>query len=589
MILFNKYLNLFIFFFCCANLLYRVNFGIDIIDEAWYFGENFLVSQGAVPFVDNFSHAPGVTFPLSLCYKLFILFNGGDTSGIVLFSRYLFVFWEITILLLVFYFVKKIDNKFSLIFLVPLLYIFSVSPLFHINYNTIGQYYLPLFLVLVIYSICNCKHLKTKYYILFFCGVLIARTVIATPSIFVSVVIVFVILLCYRKYKEALVIAFGGLFFTCLLLFFILSNSSFEKLVSALKILITDWPYQHLGSTNTFFENLQILIYFLIPAVLFIILSICFKLICFRILTNYLFLSFIQKLLVLLPVTVGLCCLLQKDGYEKFIQFSWFIPIVIRLIYSLKKQILIKINVINLILFVYFVTFVCSSLLGYYGFSMRRYYFFLVPIVLSYYSIILVLPSKIYQVFVYSSLLAISTLLSFLLYKNSYDLLFESKFNALDNTVKINEGIYKGLYTNTNYYPSIVELECYLKKITNNEDDILYLDWASFGYVMGKGNGLTPSAIAGWEAIYNYNNPNYLLEYFCMKKKFPTKIIYVDYSYDCTYHISIVRDNWLFNKFVKSNYIQKSTYINSLFKVIVYDIKNKSNPLKNLCLCEGKN
>ncbi|MDD3138577.1 MAG: hypothetical protein PHX08_06360 [Lachnospiraceae bacterium] len=87
-------------------LLYRIKFGIDFTDETWYCAEPYLIAKGAIPYVDNWSQAPGFTFPMFLIYKIFLFFNNG-TEGIILFSRGLYVLWSCLILIIVW----KLFNK----------------------------------------------------------------------------------------------------------------------------------------------------------------------------------------------------------------------------------------------------------------------------------------------------------------------------------------------------------------------------------------------------------------------------------------------------------------------------------------------
>ena len=73
-------------------LINRVFKGVCYTDEMWYISEPYVVSQGAIPFVNNWTQSPGFVFPLAIIYKLFVSINKG-TDGIVLFSRIIYLLW----------------------------------------------------------------------------------------------------------------------------------------------------------------------------------------------------------------------------------------------------------------------------------------------------------------------------------------------------------------------------------------------------------------------------------------------------------------------------------------------------------------
>lgn len=134
--------NVIFFILGIAVLVYRIVRGIDFTDQSWYVAEPYIVSEGAIPYVDNWSHVPGFTIPLATFTKIFTHINGG-TEGIFLFSRIEYVIWLIAIGGIVFYLINRSKYKIPSIILLPFLFI-TPYQLYAINYNTIGLMYLLL-------------------------------------------------------------------------------------------------------------------------------------------------------------------------------------------------------------------------------------------------------------------------------------------------------------------------------------------------------------------------------------------------------------------------------------------------------------
>lgn len=66
----------------------RLFYGAELSDEAYTVAETYMVSRGALPFVNNWSQMPGYTLLLAPFVKIYTMIVGG-TDGIVLFFRFL--------------------------------------------------------------------------------------------------------------------------------------------------------------------------------------------------------------------------------------------------------------------------------------------------------------------------------------------------------------------------------------------------------------------------------------------------------------------------------------------------------------------
>ena len=100
----------------------RLFYGAELTDEAYAVAESYMVSKGALPFVNNWSQMPGFTLLLSPFAKIYTAVAGG-TDGIILFFRFVsFSLNLLTALAVSFVFRKQVDNKVLLI-LFPLIYV----------------------------------------------------------------------------------------------------------------------------------------------------------------------------------------------------------------------------------------------------------------------------------------------------------------------------------------------------------------------------------------------------------------------------------------------------------------------------------
>jgi len=125
---------------------------------------------------------------------------------------------------------------------------------------------------------------------------------------------------------------------------------------------------------------------------------------------------------------------------------------------------------------------------------------------------------------------------------------------------KVDKGVWKGCYTTKNRAKAVIHIEDYIKSQTDINDNVLFLDWTSFEYLMSEGQPCTPTTLDPMTYSYGVNKPNIMYKYFEMVGKIPNKIVYIDYGRDNT--LSIEDDKWKFNDFVAENYdIYNYTYL----------------------------
>lgn len=102
----------FLFALPAAVLLFlRAPFGADVTDEAFYVGESYLITQGAVPYVDNWTQTPLTFLLIAPFVRLFITVTGGS-EGIMLFFFFLPFLFRTAAGLLTWYLLRKTIDPF---------------------------------------------------------------------------------------------------------------------------------------------------------------------------------------------------------------------------------------------------------------------------------------------------------------------------------------------------------------------------------------------------------------------------------------------------------------------------------------------
>lgn len=87
-------------------LLFRVPFGIDVTDEAFHTAESYLIAQGAVPFVDNWSPTC-LAFLLPAPFVWLFTVTTGGTEGLMSFMFYISFLFRLIVPVLIWFLLRK--------------------------------------------------------------------------------------------------------------------------------------------------------------------------------------------------------------------------------------------------------------------------------------------------------------------------------------------------------------------------------------------------------------------------------------------------------------------------------------------------
>lgn len=139
---------------------------------------------------------------------------------------------------------------------------------------------------------------------------------------------------------------------------------------------------------------------------------------------------------------------------------------------------------------------------------------------------------------------------------------------------RVEEGVYKGLYTTSARANDLPKLERYLNQYIEEGEYYEFHDLAPFGYLMMHTG--QPCSIATWDSLnYSYGKdaPAELYEYYRRRQAIPNKIFYVDYGRD--EKLSIEKSTFKYNEFIKTYYDKiDEIKMNGTFRhIIVYEYK----------------
>ena len=559
-------------------LFLRAQRGVELTDEGWYVAEPFLVSQGQlIPYVNNWTQSPGFSIPLALLFKVYAAIRG--TEGIVLFSRVLYLVWLFAVTILTAFIVRKtFSPRLPMIWILPLL--FSTYSLFDINYNTIGLTYQPLVIALV-YSAWEApeqSQLKTGI----ITGLLGARMIIGTPQTMIPCFLILFLLLALKKKHLALGLTLGVLAAAVAVVGWCCIRGGISSFVYGMRSWLTDSCYFKLPSLHTFSGDLHYLFNYLKPAYVFFAAALVLRLV-FRKREDLFSLSAI--VLIALFILYGAYgSRYQSPKPTLMIRYTWFQAFVLLFVKEKDK----RHKALCLSVLLYFILFCFSSFTNVYGFGSRDYWL-IVPMALSFLSVLLLVPydlldkisfpgcnaekcGRIIRGTVNGCFLVLVVLVFLVQARSSYSRIYrDEKFSLL--TERVESGIWKGCLTTEERKDAVTELEAYLSSATTSDDRVFFLDWASFGYLMTNGTACSSQTLDPCGFTYDCDYPRIIYDYYKQTGTVPTKIFYVDFGRD--EKLSIEDPGWSFNEFVDSYYSHADTFVNGVFRVEEYTLKDE--------------
>lgn len=556
---FKVTISILITIICFVCMVCRVRFGVDFSDEAWYVAEPYIVSQGATPYVDLWTQASGFTFPLCYIYDIFINLNK-STEGIFLFSRLVYVVWVFILGFVTCILVKNIPFIFYLSYIMV-----GINALYDINYNTIGQFY-SFFVLTVLFikedSECN----KTNWWIGILAGICMARSIIGTPYTIIVFVLSLFFLIIKKRYSSLSGFVIGNILMAIITISYCsVKGNGIYSIYYGLKCFLLDGAYQNIIPRYDFVDAL--LEQFIAYKNMWICLSVLGVLKIF-----FLFVPVSAKkqsfqkstaITILVFFLWGICQGFEHGNLNYLIYGTFFCGIFLYLFLGREQ----KYEGIAIVIFINVLWYYLASLGNIYGFYGRQYILMLSTVV-SLWGVYLLYKDRSVQrrIGVYCMAIACCIMVIGSNYSNVYR---DEEIIELDS--KVEEGVWKGCYTTQEQKDGIDFFEREIKELTNPGEKILFLDWASFGYLISNGQPFNSSTYDTMYYSYSVNNPKIMYDYFELKKDLPDKIIYIDYGRD--EKLSIEDKHWQFNEFV--NELYNCTTMNSMnkYRIIMYEKK----------------
>ena len=566
--------------FLLTITLVRNCYGIEITDEAFHISESISVMRGNIPYTYAMSCTPGFTFIMLPLVKLYS-FLVPDLEGIFLFTRIAFMLFRMGILLLSYFLLRKYYKKKYLIFILSLLIPVWGSDIPNFSYNTISIWLL--FLV----SVIQLSTIKSGNQKIILWGAVLSGAIVAVAEFahIAQVLNVFwfglTYLLCTRKkYQPLAVYILTGLFVLFAVLGIIAAREGLDKLVFGIETIIT---YTNFSTVKlSIYEQLKnIVIVFQKSIHIFsFTIAVCWAL---RwgiqiVPINYgkFKLECIKKAAVNIRTVdiILLAMLLAIRNIFKYGSLSYIklqlgaiggILVILCWMKALIKRDRNTGEVTALMMMYPLSQFMVTVFFTGTPAYLRTY-----PLIFSVFGFGILLEEYVCEGSIIRKLLAISSLSGFfclLLYGDYYYVYRDGSIDTLDTRVE--QGIYKHVYTSSENARNIVELENYIKENASSNNRVLYLDLAPMAYLMSEGIPWAPSTWDTMQYSYGFNHPEIMYRYFKNKGSIPDIVIYIDFGRD--EQISVDDENYLFNDFINKYYVlDDSQTLNDQFRVKKY-------------------
>lgn len=499
----------------------RSRLGVCLTDDAYYTADLYMQANGAIPYVNYWTQAPGVSLPLFILYKVFIVVSGG-TEGIFLFTRICYCVWKTIVSATSLVFLRNGGVSINPVLVLPII-CFNVHQLFAINYNTIGISYL--FFVISIISLAvyiNNKGLENKGFIVsILAGIVMGRCIIGTPATIVGCLVIIVFLSIHKKIRVLRGFIIGEMISALLVVGFCCIKGGIDGFVIGIQYFFKDLSYYDGLKTKgvPFLTTTQYVFEYMIPFLVVIIVVIGASIILRN--NDKLF----NYLLIIVMIIMMAFALSKLPNYTGVVyglsnstRFGWFIPILAAF-FRCEEKMRIELRYLRLICIAYVGVYLLQGYTVMYGINSRCYWNY-IPMVLGIASLYTCLKSIFKRINIYflkgASALA-GVVIAFFVVRGSYMYAFDELVCSKLN-VEVDEGVWKGCYTTQQRADTVILLENSLRNKTDVDDEVLcYGAWSCFLTLIHDGNNCTPSSLGAG----NKNG----FDYWHMRQVVPNKVL----------------------------------------------------------------
>ncbi len=581
-----------LFLIVTTIMMIRAFYGIEITDEAYYLAEGRTVLEGNIPYALNNSNAVGMTL-LMLPFVWIFKFISTEYVGYVLYMRICFILFKSILLLVSYYLLRTKIGSFYAACVSLVICAYHIVSIQNFSYNTIST--MIIFMVgIILYLIPNSKngplYEKIGYFI---CGFLSAMAVFAHPAHAVSGLLFLSLLFIFNtKIIHISFYVVGGIVQIAILFATILILSGWEELFHGLLFY-----GKGVGGQRPELDTVIAIVWesynqlWTIMAVVFILLIIDGLLV--NHMTHRAYFKelrhtewFTQKEIMdalYFSIFWGLMYIFLQCEAQYIMPF-------IGALCAFVIMILLFIYTNNRALWFLGMPFLCFCLFEgamTVSNSPEFRFLFVVPAFSSLFAIAgerqcqwnsLQIGANVKPLgpfcnkSVMDKMYILPMIAVFLIVSCEIKALkYVYRDDGLTNlTYKVEQGVFKGIYTTEQRGKNTMDLEKFIKSVTDGGDYVAFRDNVPVGYLFMNGKICD---IRTWDCMqysYGRNDPSALYAYYERARKIPDKIIYVDFGRDK--QLSVDDENFLYNIFLKEHYeLQIDVSLNKTYKrVILY-------------------
>lgn len=574
-----------------AFTIIRLFYGAELTDEAYSAAETYMVSEGALPFVDNWSQMPGFTLLLAPFVKVFTVVSGG-TDGIFLFFRFLaFGINAITALAVTLLLRKYIKNTIILL-LCSLTYVSASGWDYAVAFR--GDHLaIDLLAVGAVVLAAEFTQEKENVWRLFISGVLVSLSVMCYPTLAVVYLyfILAIVFLCVTKKTDLKNIVFfgaGSLAAAIAVVGYLALNSGITDILTGIKYLLKDVTYfqlQNEGFSKVpgyFSEMVRRLFHLLTISggcfiILFAAVSIFYRKTIFAADSGDCVLKKWIGRILLVSLIVGICVyhlyqvsrIKAVSNTDITVYAMTIETIAVPLVWPfIKKEKKLSKYMMGFIWFPTYVWVVITGI-GTYTNMMRRHDLLKSAVYLLGIFVFLAVkdclfaekPEEkelikkknvivLYNIFGHLLPVILIAVIMFSYLFNAYTHVYRDEPILMLDTV-VAEGPYKGMRTTEERAECLIKLDRILDEYIDGDDYVLFMDNAPFLYLMSEGRICAPST---WDMTlfsYGFDQPDIYYDYFAVTGTEPSKIVYFNYGYAEIMSIDV---EYGFNDYVRDHY-----------------------------------
>jgi hypothetical protein len=541
-------------------MFYRVYFGTEFTDEAYTVSDVLAAINGNIPYTDDTVIAAGQVFIPSIVFKLYMIFVP-NMEGLFLYSRITYtVFRFITIIIIYITLSRVLDRKWRL--LVSSFLIVYVGSIPNWGYNGTSMVLSVLNSFLLYMYMHDDQADKFHYWGLVVCGAISALTVFTHPVYAVMVIVDIFIIIVVSKNKtyETLTYCVGGIAIVLLIITPIIIKSGIKRFLYGVESCFITAPDNFIKTT--------------VRDRVFSVFSLGYKWWALTV-----FIAVVLFMLSLKYIRINE----QKLATKEYWLMSVSVAILLCLVFAAYRGFDVP-KTTGILCVCAFILLIptyedCSHLACFFGIYNILFIIILTITSLTgdrfYYCIPMMLPILI-DLFktkhrLFHEIAAIMAILLIVLlgrysFKNIYR---DDTFRNL--TARVEEGVFKGIYTTPDRANDVVELEKYINENISLDETVSFRDNAPVAYLMRNKNICD---VRTWDIMqysYDCNDPTLMYRYYKNKQQIPDVIAYIDFGRDEMLSIEDSPENFQFNNFVnKYYYLDKDDFKNNTFRVLIY-------------------